>query len=149
MSYTYEDMTIAELKELLKARGLPVNGKTRIQLIERLRQSNYVKTLKLYESYENMTIAELKELLKRKGETTFGSKQDLVVRLTDGLTKKKIYQGMGKIAPDALPLSLLPSVNYHLRDYGINANDPRDTLEGLRFLRDKKIFADDPSCGLL
>jgi len=139
MSYTYEDMTIAELKELLKARGLPVNGKTRIQLIERLRQSNYLKTLKLYESYENMTIAELKELLKRKGETTFGSKQDLVVRLTDGLTKKKIYQGMGKIAPDALPLSLLPSVNYHLRDYGINANDPRDTLEGLRFLKDKKI----------
>ena len=138
MSFTYDDMTIAEIAELLKARGLPLNGR-KIILTERLRQFDYVKSLELYESYENMTIAELKELLKHQGQTTFGSKKDLVVRLNDGLTKKKIYQGMGKTAPDNLPLSLLPSVNFHLRDYGINANDPRDTYEGLRFLSDQKI----------
>lgn len=125
----YEDMTIAELRELLKASKRHTSGK-KDELVKRLRQNNWLFVLEQYETYESMTIAELKEILKHRSETTFGSKKDLIARLT-GHTKKEIFQGMGKEAPDALPLSLLPSVNYHLRDYGINANDPNQTLAGL------------------
>ena len=125
----YEDMTIAELRELLKASKLHTSGK-KDELVKRLRQNNWLTVFGYYETYESMTIAELKEILKHRGETTFGSKKDLLARLT-GHTKKEIFQGLGKEAPDALPLSLLPSINYHLRDYGINANDPNQTLAGL------------------
>ena len=38
MSDNYEDMTVAELKVMLKERGLPVSGK-KSDLIERLSQS--------------------------------------------------------------------------------------------------------------
>lgn len=129
---SYNNMTIAELKELLKAANLNTSGK-KPTLIKRLSEANWLKILENYETYESMTIAELKEFLKHRGETTFGSKKDLITRLT-GYTKKQIFQGLGKNAPSALPMSLLPSINYHLRDYGINANDPAQTLYGLRVL---------------
>ena len=125
----YEDMTLPELKELLKASNLHTSG-NKTTAVKRLREADWLKVLFQYETYESMTIAELKEILKHRGETTFGSKKDLIARLT-GHTKKEIFQGLGKEAPDALPMSLLPSVNYHLRDYGINANDPNQTLAGL------------------
>ncbi|MDA8718664.1 SAP domain-containing protein [bacterium] len=125
----YEDMTLPELKELLKASNLHTSG-NKTTAIKRLREANWLKVLLAWNEYESMTIAELKEILKYRGETTFGSKKDLIARLT-GHTKKEIFQGVGKEAPDALPMSLLPSINYHLRDYGINANDPNQTLAGL------------------
>ena len=125
----YEDMTLPELKELLKASNLHTSG-NKTTAVKRLREADWLKVLFQYETYESMTLAELKEILKHRGETTFGSKKDLIARLT-GHTKKEIFQGLGKEAPDALPMSLLPSVNYHLRDYGINANDPNQTLAGL------------------
>ena len=125
----YEDMTLPELKELLKASNLHTSG-NKATSVKRLREANWLKVLLAWNEYESMTIAELKEILKYRGETTFGSKKDLIARLT-GHTKKEIFQGVGKEAPDALPMSLLPSINYHLRDYGINANDPNQTLAGL------------------
>lgn len=134
----YEDMTIAELKELLKASKLNTSGNKVTTLVKRLREANWLTVLLAWNEYESMTIAELKEILKHRGETTFGSKKDLLARLT-GHTKKEIFQGLGKEAPDALPLSLLPSINYHLRDYGINANDPNQTLAGLGKLTNKEL----------
>ena len=125
----YEDMTLPELIELLKASNLHTSG-NKTTAVKRLREANWLKVLLAWNEYESMTIAELKEILKYRGETTFGSKKDLIARLT-GHTKKEIFQGVGKEAPDALPMSLLPSINYHLRDYGINANDPNQTLAGL------------------
>lgn len=125
----YEDMTHPELKELLKASKLHTLGNKQAA-VKRLREANWLKVLRDWNEYESMTFAELKEILKHRGETTFGSKKDLITRLM-GHTKKEIFQGLGKEAPDSLPLSLLPSVNYHLRDYGINANDPNQTLAGL------------------
>ncbi len=133
----YEDMTIAELKELLKASKLNTSG-NKVTIVKRLREANWLTVLLAWNEYESMTIAELKEILKHRGETTFGSKKDLLARLT-GHTKKEIFQGLGKEAPDALPLSLLPSINYHLRDYGINANDPNQTLAGLGKLTNKEL----------
>jgi len=134
----YEDMTLPELIELLKASNLNTSVISQTSAINRLLRANWLKVLEKYETYENMTIAELKEILKHRGETTFGSKKDLIVRLT-GHTKKEIFRGVGKKAPDSLPLSLLPSVNYHLRDYGINANDPNQTLAGLGKLNRVKL----------
>lgn len=129
IAHSYEDMTLPELKELLKASNLHTSG-NKATSVKRLREANWLKVLLAWNEYESMTIAELKEILKYRGETTFGSKKDLIARLT-GHTKKEIFQGVGKEAPDALPMSLLPSINYHLRDYGINANDPNQTLAGL------------------
>ena len=133
----YEDMTLTELKELLKASNLHTSG-NKATVVKRLREANWLTVLLAWNEYESMTIAELKEILKHRGETTFGSKKDLITRLT-GHTKKEIFQGLGKEAPDALPMSLLPSVNYHLRDYGINANDPNQTLAGLSKLTNKEL----------
>ena len=134
LPYDYESMTIAELKELLKVHGFETSGK-KPTLVKRLNEADWLVELKRYEKYENMTISELKELLKYRRETTFGSKKDLIARLT-GFSKKKIYQELGKDAPDTLPLAFMPTINFHLRDYGINPNDPTRTWKGLLALSD-------------
>ena len=42
MSEEFENMTVAQLKEILKERGLPVSG-TKKSLIERLMENNEVQ----------------------------------------------------------------------------------------------------------
>jgi len=140
-------LSLGDLKDLLKARGMITSGK-RKDMVSRLTTSLWRDELASYEEYENMTIGELKELLKHRSLTTFGKKKELIERLS-GLSKKEILKGIGKEVSDSLPLALMPSVNFHLRDYGINANDPHKTLIGLtklskssppNFHRIKKLF---------
>ena len=130
-------MTISELKELLKRHDLVRSG-TRQQMISRLSISLWRGELLKYESLEKMTVPELKELLKADGKSFAGKKKELIERV-GGLTKKEILGGIGKYVYDAVPLALMPSINFHLRDYGINANDPNKTLIGLTKLDGKDL----------
>ena len=147
LTFDPTSLSLGELKELMKRRDLITSG-TRANMVSRLTTSLWRDELVNYELYENMTIGELKELLKYRSLTTFGNKKELIERLL-GSSKKEILKGIGKEVFDTLPLAFMPTINFHLRDYGINANDPHKTLAGLtklskssppNFHRIKKLF---------
>ena len=86
-----ESMTVVQLKELLKERGLPMSGK-KADLIERLKSKKSPAKRKSArksakkskaDGFSAMTVLELKELLREKGLTVSGKKADLVKRLEE------------------------------------------------------------------
>ena len=82
----YSSMTGAELKNILKEKGLPVSG-NKSELIERLQgdfdDSETEETTEVDEKidYSNMTVPELKNVLKEKGLPVSGKKSELIKRL--------------------------------------------------------------------
>tara|TARA_B100000953_G_scaffold283120_2_gene261849 strand:+ start:1503 stop:2282 length:780 start_codon:yes stop_codon:yes gene_type:complete len=85
----YSTMTVPELKNVLKEKGLPVNGK-KSELIERLKEDSddsedteTEETTDVDEKidYSGMTVPELKNVLKEKGLPVSGKKTELIERL--------------------------------------------------------------------
>jgi large subunit ribosomal protein L24 len=85
----YSNMTVPELKNSLKEKGLPISGK-KSELIERLKgdfddseDSETEETTEVDEKidYSNMTVPELKSVLKEKGLPISGKKSELIERL--------------------------------------------------------------------
>lgn len=73
--------TLSELKELLKARGLPVSGK-KAELLLRLEQSEGQASKPKNEAFAaKASMRELKELLQVRGLPVRGKKAELVLRL--------------------------------------------------------------------
>jgi hypothetical protein len=78
-------LTVVQLKEKLKAKGLPVSG-TKALLIERLgKGATKTKT----KSNPEQTIPELKAILRAAGEKVGGNKAELVARVAS-LSKEKV-----------------------------------------------------------
>jgi hypothetical protein len=65
-----DELTVAELKDELRAEGLPVSG-TKDELIERLEKADY----------NEWTVEELKDALRSRGLMVSGTKAELVERL--------------------------------------------------------------------
>ena len=83
----YEDMNVAQLKEILSERGLPVSGK-KADLIERIKEVAPIeKETENDVNYEDMNVAQLKEILKEKGLPVSGKKADLIERIKGGSDK--------------------------------------------------------------
>ena len=151
------NLTVAEIKELLKASGLPTSGKKE-QMVERIIDYHNEE---IRDSYWNMTIAELKELLKATGLPTAGKKRDLVERLFEHNSERIIDDRpsvVGPVAPPmapatarvSLPLELLPDNEFIVKDWGINPYDPTASYQGFMNLSEKerkrllKALADSP-----
>ena len=142
----FADMTVAELKELLKAGGLATSGKKE-QMVDRL--VDYYNE-EVRDSYRPMTIAEIKELLKAAGLPTAGKKEDLVERLFENSTERiiddrplAVAKPVGPpMAPTtsrvSLPLELLPDNEYIVKDWGINPYDPTASYQGFMNLSQKE-----------
>ncbi len=143
-------MTVAELKELIKVDVISGSAFAtyvgmKKDMVDTLVTLNYERLLKYYNEYNSMTVAEIKELLKSEGKSLSGKKSDLIERLMGDITYFEILQGLGKnygVLEDGIPpipLSLYPTQNFIVRDFGINANDPNATYKGLMNLTSKKI----------
>lgn len=74
----YGRMKVADLREVLKKRGLDIKGKKE-DLVERLQQSDTKK----HTDFTKMTLAQLKDLCKERGLATKGKKDDLVALLEE------------------------------------------------------------------
>jgi len=151
------NLTVAEIKELLKASGLPTSGKKE-QMVERIIDYHNEE---IRDSYRSMTIAELRELLKASGLPTAGKKQDLVERLfatrPDSIIDDR-PSVVGPVSPPmapatarvSLPLELLPDNEFIVKDWGINPYDPTASYQGFMNLSQKerkrllKALADSP-----
>lgn len=133
----FANMTVAELKELLKADGLATSGKKE-QMVDRLVDAHNEQIRDLYRS---MTIAELKELLKASGHPTAGKKEDLVERLWETHSDRIVDDRRAtSVAPArvSLPLELLPDNEFIVKDWGINPYDPTASYQGFLNLSPKE-----------
>ena len=140
----FANMTVAELKELLKADGLATSGKKE-QMVDRFVDYHNEEIRDLYRS---MTIAELKELLKASGLPTAGKKEDLVERLFETSSDRivddrlRVVSVAPPMAPPtarvSLPLELLPDNEYIVKDWGINPYDPTASYQGFMNLSQKE-----------
>lgn len=144
----FSNLTVAELKELLKAQGLPISGKKE-QMVDRLVDAHNEE---IRDSYRSMTIAELKELLKASGHPTAGKKEDLVERLFEHTSGRIVDDrppavAATSIAPPpmaptaarvSLPLELLPDNEFIVKDWGINPYDPTASYQGFLNLSQKE-----------
>lgn len=152
------NLTVAEIKELLKSVDLPTSGKKE-QMVERIIDYHNEE---IRDSYRSMTIAELRELLKASGLPTAGKKQDLVERLFETSTDRIIDDRPSRVAKPtgppmapatariSLPLELLPDNEFIVKDWGINPYDPTASYQGFMNLSEKerkrllKALADSP-----
>ena len=139
----FSSMTVAEVKELLKVKGLPLSGKKE-QMVDRLVDAHNEEIRDLYRS---MTIAELKELLKASGHPLAGKKEDLVERLWETHSDRIIDDRRAtSVAPPmaptsarvSLPLELLPDNEFIVKDWGINPYDPPASYQGFLNLSSKE-----------
>ena len=135
-------MTVAELKELLEANGLPISGKKE-QMVDRLVDYHNERIRVVYRV---MTIAELKELLKASGLPTAGKKEDLVERLWETHSDRIVDDRPSAVAPPmapitarvSLPLELLPDNEFIVKEWGINPYDPTASYQGFLNLSQKE-----------
>jgi hypothetical protein len=150
----YANMTVAELKELLRADGLATSGKKE-ELVDRLVDAYNEQIRDLYRS---MAIAELKELLRASGLPLSGKKEDLVERLFEtslnriiddrltveyGFSESYYYTSVAPpmastTARVSLPLELLPDNEFIVKDWGINPYDPPASFQGFDALSEKE-----------
>ncbi len=138
------NMTVGEIKELLKASGLATSGKKE-EMVDRFVDS---ENERIQDIYWSMTIGELKELLKASGLPVSGTKEDLVERLFENSSDRIIDDRRAtSVAPPpmapttarvSLPLELLPDNEFIVKDWGINPYDPTASLEGFEALPEKE-----------
>ena len=138
----FANMTVGEIKELLRASGLKTAGKKE-ELVDRIVDYHNEKIRDLYRS---MTIAELKELLKASGLPLSGKKEDLVERLFETSSDRIIDDRATSVAPPmapttariSLPLELLPDNEFIVKEWGINPYDPTASFQGFEALSQKE-----------
>ena len=139
------NMTVGEIKELLKASGLATSGKKE-EMVDRFVDS---ENERIRDIYWSMTIGELKELLKASGLPVSGTKEDLVERLFENSSDRIIDDRpsvAGPVAPPmapttariSLPLELLPDNEFIVKDWGINPYDPTASFQGFEALSQKE-----------
>merc|ERR1719204_254681 len=90
-------LTVVQLKQMLKENGLAVTGK-KANLIERLEA--HLEQKKTPGPYDHMTLEQLKEDCKSRKLTISGSESDLRIRLQiDDDTRENLVE-MGSIKPE-------------------------------------------------